>query len=114
MIIENAKAANFCDILFADKNSLKIILDEAVSNLVDDMVNPCKDPLEKRKLKIELTLERSTKYENKVYVDFKVKPEPAPYCRVESTVPEGQMKLFGHGTEYDELTGKMTDPSEEE
>lgn len=83
------------DILRLDGASLDKILTEAIRNLVDDDIdNPCKDPMEKRKLAIELTFERGRKNENIVFVDYKVTPKPAPYSRLSSSVPEGQMSIY--------------------
>lgn len=83
------------DILSLDGASLDKILAEAISNLIDDDIdNPCKDPMEKRKLTIELTFERGRKSENIVFVDYKVTPKPAAYSRLSSNVPEGQMTIY--------------------
>lgn len=83
------------DILRLDGGSLNKILTEAIRNLVDDDIdNPCKDPMEKRKLSIELTFERGRKSENIVFVDYKVTPKPAAYSRLTSNVPEGQMTIY--------------------
>lgn len=83
------------DILIQDGGSLDKILTEAIRNLVlDDIDNPCKDPMEKRKLSIELTFERGRKSEDIVFVDYKVTPKPASYSRLQSNVPEGQMSIY--------------------
>lgn len=83
------------DILVLDGGSLDKILTEAIRNLVlDDIDNPCKDPMEKRKLSIELTFERGRKSEDIVFVDYKVTPKPASYSRLQSNVPEGQMSIY--------------------
>lgn len=83
------------DILRLDGASLDKILTEAIRNLVDDDIdNPCKDPMEKRRLSIELIFERSRKSEDIVFVDYKVTPKPAPYSRLTSSVPDGQMSIY--------------------
>ena len=83
------------DILRLDGGSLDDILREAIRNLIeDDIDNPCKDPMEKRKLSIELTFERGRKSEDICFVDYKVTPKPAPYSRLTSSVPEGQMSIY--------------------
>ena len=83
------------DILRLDGGSLNKILAEAISNLTqDDIDNPCKDPMEKRRLTIELIFERGRKSEDICFVDYKVTPKPAPYSRLSSSVPEGQMSIY--------------------
>lgn len=83
------------DILRLDGGSLNKILAEAISNLTkDDIDNPCKDPMEKRRINIELIFERGRKSEDIVFVDYKVTPKPAPYSRLTSNVPEGQMTIY--------------------
>lgn len=82
-------------ILQLDGGSLDKILTEAIRNLTqDDIDNPCKDPMEKRRLSIELIFERGRKSEDIVFVDYKVTPKPAPYSRLQSNVPEGQMTIY--------------------
>ena len=83
------------DILRLDGGSLDDILREAIRNLIeDDIDNPCKDPMEKRRLTIELIFERGRKSEDICFVDYKVTPKPAPYSRLSSSVPEGQMSIY--------------------
>ena len=83
------------DILRLDGASLDKILTEAIRNLTqDDIDNPCKDPMEKRRLSIELIFERGRKSEDIVFVDYKVTPKPAPYSRLTSSVPDGQMSIY--------------------
>lgn len=105
------------DILRLDGASLDKILTEAIRNLVDDDIdNPCKDPMEKRKLSIELTFERGRKSENIVFVDYKVTPKPAPYSRLTSSVPDGQMTIYdtdGVVREYRPILVDQTDPEED-
>lgn len=105
------------DILRLDGASLDKILAEAIRNLVDDDIdNPCKDPMEKRKLSIELTFERGRKSENIVFVDYKVTPKPAPYSRLTSSVPDGQMSIYdtdGVVREYRPILVDQTDPEED-
>lgn len=105
------------DILRLDGASLDKILTEAIRNLVDDDIdNPCKDPMEKRKLSIELTFERGRKSENIVFVDYKVTPKPAPYSRLTSSVPDGQMTIYdtdGAVREYRPILVDQTDPEED-
>lgn len=105
------------DILRLDGASLDKILAEAIRNLVDDDIdNPCKDPMEKRKLSIELTFERGRKSENIVFVDYKVTPKPAPYSRLTSSVPDGQMTIYdtdGVVREYRPILVDQTDPEED-
>lgn len=97
------------DILVLDGGSLNKILTEAIRNLIeDDIDNPCKDPMEKRKLSIELTFERGRKSENIVFVDYKVTPKPAAYSRLTSNVPDGQMTI------YDTDGVVVSDPEESE
>ena len=106
------------DILRLDGASLDKILAEAIRNLVDDDIdNPCKDPMEKRKLSIELTFERGRKSENIVFVDYKVTPKPAPYSRLTSSVPEGQMSIYDTDgvvlSDYRPILVDQTDPEED-
>ena len=105
------------DILRLDGASLDKILAEAIRNLVDDDIdNPCKDPMEKRKLSIELTFERGRKSENIVFVDYKVTPKPAPYSRLTSSVPDGQMSIYDTDgvvlKDYRPILLDQTDPEE--
>lgn len=106
------------DILRLDGASLDKILAEAIRNLVDDDIdNPCKDPMEKRKLSIELTFERGRKSENIVFVDYKVTPKPAPYSRLTSSVPDGQMSIYDTDgvvlSDYRPILVDQTDPEED-
>lgn len=97
------------DILRLDGGSLNKILAEAISNLTqDDIDNPCKDPMEKRRLTIKLIFERGRKSEDICFVDYKVTPKPAPYSRLTSNVPEGQMTI------YDTDGVVVSDPEESE
>lgn len=106
------------DILRLDGASLDKILAEAIRNLVDDDIdNPCKDPMEKRKLSIELTFERGRKSENIVFVDYKVTPKPASYSRLTSSVPDGQMSIYDTDgvvlNDYRPILVDQTDPEED-
>lgn len=97
------------DILRLDGGSLNKILAEAIDNLTrDDIDNPCKDPMEKRRLTIELIFERGRKSEDICFVDYKVTPKPAPYSRLSSNVPDGQMTI------YDTDGVVLSDPEESE
>ena len=104
------------DILRLDGASLDKILAEAIRNLVDDDIdNPCKDPMEKRKLSIELTFERGRKSENIVFVDYKVTPKPAPYSRLTSSVPDGQMSIYDtEGVVISDYRPRFNAPKEDE
>lgn len=104
------------DILVLDGGSLDKILTEAIRNLVlDDIDNPCKDPMEKRKLSIELTFERGRKSEDIVFVDYKVTSKSAPYSRLQSNVPEGQMSIYDtDGVVLSDYRPRFDDPEESE
>lgn len=104
------------DILRLDGGSLDDILREAIRNLIeDDIDNPCKDPMEKRRINIELIFERGRKSENICFVDYKVTPKPAAYSRLTSNVPDGQMSIYDtDGVVLSDYRPRLNAPEEDE
>ena len=93
--------ANIRDVLDGD---LEALVNKALIDMADDMMNVYKSAKDPRKITIELSLVKFN--DENMAVDFKVTPKAAPYTQV----PEKQEKIAdGQLSIYDELTGEMSD-----
>lgn len=93
--------ANIRDVLDGD---LEALVNKALIDMADDMMNVYKSAKDPRKITIELSLVKFN--DDNMAVDFKVTPKAAPYTQV----PEKQEKIAdGQLSIYDELTGEMSD-----
>ena len=93
--------ANIRDVLDGD---LEALVNKALIDMADDMMNVYKSAKGPRKITIELSLVKFN--DENMAVDFKVTPKAAPYTQV----PEKQEKIAdGQLSIYDELTGEMSD-----
>ena len=93
--------ANIRDVLDGD---LEALVNKALIDMADDMMNVYKSAKNPRKITIELSMVKFN--DENMAVDFKVTPKAAPYTQV----PEKQEKIAdGQLSIYDELTGEMSD-----
>ena len=93
--------ANIRDVLDGD---LEALINKALMDMTNDMLNVFKSAKAPRKIIIELSLVKLDVMN--IAVDFKVTPKAAPYTQV----PEKQEKIAdGQLSIYDELNGEMSD-----
>ena len=82
------------DILADNDGELETLINKALLDVVEDLINPYKSPDSARSVQIEIKI---AKFGNEqIAVDHKVTPKLAPYIRVQEKkekVPDGQMSI---------------------
>ena len=82
------------DILSDNDGELETLINKALLDVVEDLINPYKSPDSARSVQIEIKI---AKFGNEqIAVDHKVTPKLAPYIRVQEKkekVPDGQMSI---------------------
>ena len=86
--------AQIQDILADNDSELETLINKALLDVVEDLINPYKSPDSARSVQIEIKI---AKFGNEqIAVDHKVTPKLAPYIRVQEKkekVPDGQMSI---------------------
>lgn len=86
--------AQIQDILSDNDGELETLINKALLDVVEDLINPYKSPDSARSVQIEIKI---AKFGNdQIAVDHKVTPKLAPYIRVQEKkekVPDGQMSI---------------------
>ena len=82
------------DIIADNDGELETLINKALLDVVEDLINPYKSPDSARSVQIEIKI---AKFGNEqIAVDHKVTPKLAPYIRVtekKEKVPDGQMSI---------------------
>ena len=82
------------DILSDNDGELETLINKALLDVVEDLINPYKSPDSARSVQIEIKIAKFGK--DQIAVDHKVTPKLAPYIRVtekKEKVPDGQMSI---------------------
>lgn len=101
--------AQIQDILADNDSELETLINKALLDVVEDLINTYKSPDSARSVQIEIKI---AKFGNEqIAVDHKVTPKLAPYIRVQEKkekVPDGQMSI------EDVIEPEVIEPNDEE
>lgn len=97
------------DILSDNDGELETLINKALLDVVEDLINTYKSPDSARSVQIEIKIAKFGK--EQIAVDHKVTPKLAPYIRVQEKkekVPDGQMSI------EDVIEPEVIEPDDEE
>lgn len=106
--------AQIQDILADNDGELETLINKALLDVVEDLINTYKSPDSARSVQIEIKI---AKFGNEqIAVDHKVTPKLAPYIRVQEKkekVPDGQMSI-DEVIEPEVIEPEVIEPDEED